>query len=125
MSPLWAALEWASLTDFADGFPDLFRIGPARGARLYRQCFIGGPCGVAWLVQDQPDDLVRLLDGLPTPGGPFQQPHFFDLVARVRLELYLGRGEAAWGRLAAAWPSIRRSGFLLLRWFRLTLGILL
>jgi tetratricopeptide (TPR) repeat protein len=74
-----------------------------------------GPMALLGLAEDQPQ---RVRDALASvgerlPSGAFLIQHYFVLVAQCQLDLYVGDGAAALGRLHAAWPALRSS--LLLR----------
>lgn len=124
MYAAWVALEQNDLSRVVKLVPELLRMSTSRGDILYRLCFVGGFCATAWLIQDKPCELEALLEELPRPEGEFQIPHFLQLIARCRLDLYRGRPWLAWARVQSAWPGIRRSGVLLTRWMRLVLGLL-
>lgn len=119
----WLALEQGRLGFVADSIPALLRLGDARGDRLYRQCFIGGYSGAAWLIRGQDEELEQLLDSLEIDHSrPFQISHFYELIGRVRLDLYRGRAASAWRRVAEAWPRARRAGLLAPRFLRWALA---
>lgn len=119
----WLALEQGRLAFVADSIPALLRLGDARGDRLYRQCFIGGYSGAAWLIRGQDTELEHLLDSLEIDHSrPFQISHFYELIGRVRLDLYRGRPASAWRRVAEAWPRARRAGLLAPRFLRWALA---
>lgn len=112
----WVALERGELDSVVARVPAQAALARERGDTLYRQCFYRGFSGTAWLIRGQPEALRSRLDSLSLPPGGFELPHFLDLIARVRLDLYLG--DDAWARFAAAWPKLRSSGQWLFRWPR-------
>jgi len=112
----WVALERGELASVAASVPAQAELARERGDVLYRQCFHRGFGGTAWLIRDEPAELRKRLDDLPLESGTFQLPHFLDLVARVRLDLY--EGADGWRRFEAAWPALRMSGQWLFRWPR-------
>lgn len=123
MYEAWALIEQGELERVSREVPECVRLASARGDALYKQCFVGGPCSVAWLVEGRVDDLVAALDAIPR-SGEMSQSAFFEIVARTRADFYRNEPRAAWRRLASMWPRIERSGFLSLRWMRLTLAVL-
>jgi eukaryotic-like serine/threonine-protein kinase len=122
----WTLLELGELEVFVEGVWSALEHGDARGDVLYRQCFVGGYGATAWLIAGRPEALRDRLETLDrTATDPrFQMADFFALLAKVRLDLYT-EPRRAWPRMKAAWPEIRRSGFTRLRWFALTLRVLL
>ena len=119
----WLALEQGRLGFVAESIPALLRLGDARGDRLYRQCFIGGYSGAAWLIRDEHALLEQHLDSLEIDHTqPFQISHFYEHIARVRLDLYRGRPVSAWQRVVEAWPRARRAGLLAPRFMRWALA---
>jgi hypothetical protein len=96
----------------------------AGGDVLFRQLFIRGPCATAWLCADDPGALAEQLAGLPPPGRRFEQSAYFDIVARHRLAAYRGETAAAWEAIESAWPALRWSGLLGLRFIGHTLWVI-
>jgi hypothetical protein len=70
---------------------------------------------VVWLAADRPEQArARAAQAIaPFPANNFQSPHYFDVIAQTRIDLYEGRGAAAFHRIHEAWPRLR--GILLLR----------
>ncbi len=112
----WVALERGQLDTVVASVPTQAELADERGDALYRQCFYRGFGATAWLICHQPEVLRSRLDALSLPPGGFELPHFLDLVARVRLDLY--QGADAWTRFERAWPQLRSSGQWLFRWPR-------
>jgi hypothetical protein len=74
-----------------------------------------GPMAYLTLAEDEPERVREVLASASQrlPTGAFLIQHYFALQADCQVDLYVGDGAAALGRLHAAWPALRRS--LLLR----------
>ena len=126
MYETWALLELGELSAFSERVRTLLRKAEARGDDLYRQCFVAGHGAIAWLMSGESDFLLEELDELygRVDPGRFEMPQYFHLLARARAHLYNGEDNAACESVRLMWPRIRRSGFLTLRYSRLTLMLL-
>lgn len=95
-----------------------------RGDTLQRRYWTGGPCSIAWLVRDRPDELERLLEppSAAPAEGSFELADLFELMARVYLALYRNQAARARSELEAARGRIRQSGLERLTWFRFVLS---
>ena len=66
------------------------------------------------LIADAPEQarqhVAQAIRCQPPDAHAWQQ--WWSLIAQLELALYAGEGPAAWGRLTAQWPSLRRSGLL-------------
>jgi tetratricopeptide (TPR) repeat protein len=69
---------------------------------------------LCWLAADAPDRARREADGAIArwPDAAFHIQHYLHLLAVSHVDLYRGDPWAAWDRLEAAWPRVRRSGLL-------------
>ena len=86
-----------------------------------------GHANLAWLLADRPAEArsraaaavgrLRL--------RAFQSPHYADLLAQTRIDLYEGDGGAAWKRVSSALPHVRRSHLLRLQLFRIEVRVLI
>ncbi len=71
---------------------------------------------VTWLALDDPAGARHLLDTTETPTlleNRFHLQHYYEFLSSTQIELYCGNGTAAWQRVQADWPGLKRS--LLLR----------
>lgn len=67
-----------------------------------------GPMNSVWLAADDPDAAERELDQAVhwRPARSDGQLAFPDLIARVNIEIYRGRSDAAWRAVTVAWPRL-------------------
>ncbi len=122
---MWSLLEAGHLDELASRVPALLAAGNDRGDALYQRYWTGGHCAAAWLVLDRPEELRELLQsGSSTTKGSFEVVDVFLLIARVRLELYEGRGAEALALMLESWGRIRRAGMDRLEWFSFTFQLL-
>jgi tetratricopeptide (TPR) repeat protein len=79
-----------------------------------------------WLASGRPDEARAHADEAVRsfPTSSFQSPHYFDLIAQTRIDLYVGDGETAWRRFELAWPKLRAIQFLRMQLFRVELRYL-
>ncbi len=71
---------------------------------------------IGWLLQDQPDIARRKLASSTTPRRPtdaFNLHHYYELLSRSQLDLYVGAIDSARSRIAEEWRLLE--GSLLLR----------
>ncbi len=77
--------------------------------------FRAGVLNLVWLAQDRPDVAREQIDTAmarwPQVEG-FLIQHYLHLIAAVHIDLYVGDAWAAWARITAAWPRLRRALFL-------------
>jgi len=82
-----------------------------------------GHANLPWLLDDDPGEArrraVEVIGRFPEIG--FQSPHYADLVARTRIDLYEGSPWQAWDRIESAWPRLRAAQLLRLQLFRIEL----
>jgi hypothetical protein len=73
-----------------------------------------GMPSLVWLAQDRPDDVRELAEREVArwPRDKFLVQHYLHLLAATQADLYSGAGWAAWQRVCAAWPRVRRSSLL-------------
>jgi len=66
---------------------------------------------MAWLVSDEPDEASRRLDDAMAKWSQrgYHLQHYWEMVARVHIELYRGDNEAAWRAVADTWTDLRKS----------------
>ncbi len=124
MYALWAELETLPLPTAAPKVPEALQASASRGDRVYRQCFVAGPCSIAWLALGRADELDTHLDDLAPPAGPFGLQEFLQLVARHHLDLYRGEFARSRERLRAVAAGLRASGMHRLRWLDVCLCVL-
>ncbi|MFT4569369.1 MAG: serine/threonine protein kinase [Hyphomicrobiaceae bacterium] len=82
-----------------------------------------GHANLRWLASDEPTVARNKAAGAIArfPGTSFQSPHYADLLAQTRIDLYQGDVEAAWRRLTETWPRLRGSMLLQLQLLRIEL----
>jgi hypothetical protein len=114
-------------------FLELRRVLPVLVAEARAQHNVLALAGLAsthgnllWLASGQPDEARAHADEATRsfPTSSFQSPHYFDLIAQTRIDLYLGDGAAAWRRIELAWPKLRAIQFLRMQLFRVELRYL-
>jgi hypothetical protein len=82
-----------------------------------------GHANLRWLLDDNPAEARRRADEAIArfPEIGFQSPHYADLVAQTRIDLYEGLGWQAWARVQSAWPRLRAAQILRMQLFRIEL----
>jgi len=85
-----------------------------------------GHANLAWLLADRPTEArVRAAAAVGRLRlRTFQSPHYADLLAQTRIDLYEGDGWAAWKRVSSALPRVRRNHLLRLQLFRIEVRVL-
>jgi hypothetical protein len=80
-----------------------------------------GTSNLVWLARGRADEAAaHVADAVAEwPGAGFQLQDYNALQARIHLDLYAGRGDAAWRRIEEAWPALRRSQFLTVQQIRI------
>jgi tetratricopeptide (TPR) repeat protein len=90
---------------------DAIERGDVYGQRGLR----GWRSNVAWLIMGRPDEARAYVDQVAaerTADDGFHLQHYFELLARTQIELYAGDTDAAWIRVAEAWPRLESSRLL-------------
>ena len=83
-----------------------------RGSLYAATNFRTGLANFVWLMRDDPARSRRETDeaiGRWSRRG-FHVQHWYNLIAMVQTELYLGQGSAAYDLIRDRWPELRRSG---------------
>lgn len=102
--------------------PLLLREADERGDRLAASTLATGLPNLLWLAADDPGEARRRVDAASSLWGQsdFQVPHYFDLVARMHIDLYEGNGSAALTRIRSTWPKLLLSFSMLVQHLRMT-----
>ena len=93
-----------------------------QGNLLAAASLSSGLSSVLWLAEGRPEEARRLADeamAIWPSGGSFQTQHYMDLVARVGIALYEGRGAELLGRLEEALPRMKAAQMLRLQFIRM------
>lgn len=93
-----------------------------QGNLLAAASLSSGLSSVLWLAEGRPEEARRLADeamAIWPSGSSFQTQHYMDLVARVGIALYEGRGAELTERLEAALPAMRKAQLLRLQFIRM------
>ena len=82
-----------------------------------------GHANLRWLLEDDAEQArQRTIDSVARfPAIGFQSPHYADLLAQTRIDLYEGKAWQAWSRIEGAWPRLRGAQLLRLQVFRIEL----
>ncbi len=126
---MYRAWAWWWRGDYArlvETIPALAIDARSRGDTTAEVALASGVPNFTWLVLDDPEE-ARARTAHAVAGFPesqFGSPHYFDIVARVNVEIYTGNGELAWRLLVAAWPRLRRILLLNMQYFRIHLTLL-
>jgi eukaryotic-like serine/threonine-protein kinase len=123
---LWA-LAWLGRTEaLADEVPGATADARARGDVLAEIGVASGHANLGWLLADRPEEArlrARAAIG-HFPERDFQSPHYVDLLAQARIDLYEDDAWGAWARLRDALPRVRRAHLLRLQLFRIETRVL-
>lgn len=94
--------------------PAAIRDGDQRGDIYAATSLRMGVPSILWLAQDRADELRQVAEQSIArwPNTTFLVQHYLHLISTVQAELYLGEGKAAWSRICAAWPKLRKSHIL-------------
>lgn len=119
---MWSRAYLGDLEVLRVRVPALLDQARDRGDRLTVACLSSGVLGLGALAEDRPalvqqraDDAMALWDH----GDAFHTQHYMNVVARVHLDLYAGRGGAALARIEAALPRMKRAMMLRLQYLRM------
>jgi len=102
----------------------VIRDAELRGDRFAENATRMGEPSMAWLAEDDPGEAHRQLALAESelrsgqsrwPESSFRTQHYHRLIAFINLALYEGRAEDAWTEVEAAWPKLRKAGFIRLR----------
>jgi serine/threonine protein kinase len=120
---LWSLLYMGELVQLRQRFFELFQRAQERGDR-YDAANLGTQIGIlAYLAEDRPEAAEELVNQVMqqwTQEG-FNIQHLSAEFGRIYLDLYRGRGRAAWERLPAIWRRSRRSFHHLIQQVRIDL----
>jgi eukaryotic-like serine/threonine-protein kinase len=111
---LWAHAYRGNWAEVLTSLPDYVRDAEDRGDRLTAANLRMAQSTVAWLVRDDPEGAEREIDAAMDgwPRARFCTQHWYELTARVSIDLYSGDGAAALRRCEEARPALRRAMFL-------------
>jgi serine/threonine protein kinase len=108
---------------------DLVRLVPLflrdaleRGDVYAQRGLRGWRSNVAWLLMGRPDEARAHVDQIAAERSAddgFHLQHYFELLARTQIELYAGDTDAAWIRVAEAWPRLESSHLLRIQTVRI------
>jgi hypothetical protein len=112
---LTALAYLGALRELATVLPAAVADADARGALGMSIGLRVGQPALVWLVEDRPALGRRIADEWIArwPDERMLIPHYNHATAIVQSHLYERDGAAAWDRISAAWPGLRRAGFLL------------
>ncbi len=111
MIVLWSLVWLGDLGRLAEQLGPFLRSADARGDLYATTCMRSGPLAVVWLVTDEPEEtraMIREVAAKWTERGYLTQ-HYWVMYAESQVDLYAGRGHAAWIRVTQHWPKMRRS----------------
>ena len=116
-----ALLQLGDLAELARRVPDYIVDAEARGDRFTATSFRNGCMNIAWLVEDDVAGARAAVGRAMSAWAPqpFYLQHYEGLYAQVTIELYAGRGAAAWGRVQEQWALLKGSQLLNVEQLRL------
>ncbi len=122
----WSSVYLGRIGMLRQLVPRLQRAAAERGDALAQVTLASGICVVAGLARGEADETrARAREARSRlPSGGFESLDYFDLVSRVAVDLYEGKGPSAYEAIREAWPRLRRGFFLNLRFFRVELRYL-
>jgi hypothetical protein len=121
---IWAQCYLGKLGDLVRRVPRIVQEASARGD-LYVATSVGnGLPNMVWLAQDDPSGaLERVLDGMRRwSQREFHTQHYWKLLAEAQIDLYRGDPTAAWSRIVATWPDLKRSMLLRVQMVAIEVG---
>ncbi len=93
--------------------PIYLREAEERGDVYAARGFKGWRTNVTWLGLDQPEEARTHVEEVSTSlDGAFHLHHYYELLARVQIDLYQQSGARAWERISEFWPLLKRSMLL-------------
>jgi eukaryotic-like serine/threonine-protein kinase len=112
---IWSRYFLGQMGELIERVPRLVARAEDRGDLYAAVSMSSGLANMAWLALDQVTEAQqRLLDAERRwSNQSFQFQHYWYLLARTQIDLYLNDGPAAHARVLASWPAFARS--LLLR----------
>ena len=111
---LWSAVYRGDLALVCERVPVLLRDALERGDRFAANDFRNGLLNLVWLAADDPAGASAEIDQAAAQWSAhgFQLQHYYTLLARTQVDLYLGHGGRAVTRLEEHWKAIARSMML-------------
>ena len=112
---IWSRYFLGQMGELIERVPRLVARAEDRGDLYAAVSMSSGLANLAWLALDQVDEAQqRVLEAERRwSNRSFQFQHYWHLLARTQIDLYLDDGPAAHARVLASWPAFARS--LLLR----------
>lgn len=93
--------------------PIYLREAEERGDVYAARGFKGWRTNVTWLGLDQPEEARAHVEEVSTSmDGAFHLHHYYELLARVQIDLYSQSSKRAWERISEFWPLLKRSMLL-------------
>jgi hypothetical protein len=93
----------------------------ARGDRFAQDSLRTGDLNLVWLARGDVEGARRELDAVASDDAFFGLPQLQELLARARIDLYVGEQDKAHRRVAERWAAIERSHLLRIQHQRVTL----
>jgi hypothetical protein len=124
LTELWGLAYLGELRELGKRLPELLKEARERDDVFAETSLRLGLPALAWLAEDRPADARAEVDqamGAWSSRSGFTSQHYFEVVARVHIDLYEGRGAAAWERITEAWPKLEASLVLRLQHIRIEL----
>jgi eukaryotic-like serine/threonine-protein kinase len=102
------------LVELGRRVPLLLAQGEERGDLYAISALRTWVANLSWLLADDVAGARRAIEDTSKawPKGAFILQHYWDLHARLHVDLYEGRGEDAHARIVERWPALRRSMLL-------------
>src|SRR5207302_3397676 len=112
---LWSVGILGDLVELTGMVQRGLREAEERGDRYAAANYRTGLANLAWLVADDTEGASRQIDAVMEQWSQrgFHIQHYYELISRTGLDLYVGRGTHAHRRLIERWPDLER--LLLLR----------
>jgi eukaryotic-like serine/threonine-protein kinase len=111
---VWSLAYLGEVSEMARRVHALLKEALERGDRYSATSLRTFLSNLAWLVDDDTDGAAEAIDeamGSWSKSG-FHVQHYYELYARVQLDLYTGRATEAWQRVTRTWPALQRSMLL-------------
>jgi hypothetical protein len=90
-----------------------------RGDRFLVRNSTGGLASLRWIADDDTATALELATAsLREAPEAYSTQHYYHLLTSLQVDLYLGRGAAAWRRITHHWATLRANHFLLLSYNR-------